>query len=153
MYFEIVDNMTLEDADQSKMNDCFVPRSSRTSCNFIFGVPILVEDSLDHTFFSTTQRNSLGRSVCFPLQALMDKNSSRWWSIKHFMSNVADTQEGRPFIMEDFLRKVKDHDDHVIVYEKSRNLVYIEVRNALVDADFPDVPKREDEPWQFILCG
>jgi hypothetical protein len=83
----------------------------------------------------------------------MDKNSSRWWSIKHVMSNFADRQEGRPFVMEDFLRKVKDHYDHIIVYEKSRNLVYIEVRNAVVDENFPDVPKREDELWQFILCG
>jgi hypothetical protein len=112
------------------------------SLNFAFGVPILKEDHV----FDTTE-------PIHPLAMLLKKNSSRWWAVKHYMSNAADAREGRDFNMKNFLRSSKDHEDHSVVLDESRNLVYIKVQDAIVDKKFPDFPKNENEPWQFLLCG
>lgn len=118
--------------------------------DFTFAVPILKEDDMNHT--QVDGELSRSREPCLPLKILMERNSSRWWSIKHFMSNAADAKEGRPFVMTEFLAKVKDHDDHTIVYDTAAKLVYIDVKNAAVDTQFPDL-SRSIVPWQFLLCG
>lgn len=112
------------------------------SLSFSFGVPILEEDRIDST-----------AEPFHPLEVLLNKNSSRWWAIKHYMSNAADVKEGEEFNMANFLRSSKDHEDHSIILDEPRNLVYIQVQDAVVDKNFPDLPKDETEPWEFLLCG
>jgi len=111
------------------------------SLDFSFGVPILEEDNVE------------AAHPVSPLDVLLKKNSSRWWAAKHYMSTAADVSEGREFSLKTFLRTVKDHDDHSIIFDKSRDLVFIEVQNAVVDKNIPDFPLNNDEVWQFLLCG
>lgn len=108
------------------------------SLKFKFGVPILEEDLVDP-----------GASQVAPLEILLAKNSSRWWAIKHYMSNAVDVEEGKTVNMEVFLRNSKDHEDHTIVYDKEKELVYIVVQDAVVETKFPDVPWNKDAVWKF----
>lgn len=152
MFFEIV-NESHEASGVKAMDGVDDTVSVVHQLDFTFAVPILEEDCMEPIRQQQHQSNgTYARDCCRPLKKLMGRNSSRWWSIKHFMSNAADAKEGRPFIMADFLSKVKDHDDHVIVHDPASNLVYIYVKNAVVDTGFPDCP-RHATPWQFVLCG
>lgn len=83
----------------------------------------------------------------------MAKNSSRWWAIKHYFSTAADAEDGREFHMDTFLRNSKDHEDHLVVYEKENMFVHITVRDAVVDKNVPDVPRRMEDVWTFSICG
>ena len=109
--------------------------------NFSFGVPILDEDNVVETLPTS------------PLLILLKKNSSRWWAIKHYMSTAADVAEGREFNLESFMRTAKDHEDHTIVQDKSHDLVYIEVQDAVIEKNFPDFARDNCKTWKFLLCG
>lgn len=110
--------------------------------SFSFGVPILEEDQVAE------------REQISPLRVLLKKNSSRWWAVKHFMSTAADISEGRgDFKLDTFLRTVKDHEDHEIIFDGSRNLVFIQVKDAIVEKNFPDFNRDETRKWEFLLCG
>jgi hypothetical protein len=111
------------------------------SLKFSFGIPILEEDNVDSI------------SPISPLKVLLKKNSSRWWATRHYMSTAADISCGRDFDLENFMRTVKDHEDHSIIFDKSRNLVYIEVQDAVVNKSFPDFLQNKSEVWEFLLCG
>jgi hypothetical protein len=152
MYFKIVDEHHHGGDDLTKdTNQHETNRSALHQIDFTFAVPILEEDCMDHMEASSTGQQHT-RESCRPLKILKERNSSRWWSIKHFMSNAADAKEGRSFVMTEFLTKVKDHDDHIIVHDPNCNMVYIYVKNAAVDTRYPDLP-RSNVPWQFLLCG
>eukprot|EP00980_Cylindrotheca_fusiformis_P002099 scaffold473_cov132-Cylindrotheca_fusiformis.AAC.4 len=112
------------------------------SLSFSFAVPILEEDYVDDT-----------SEPYNPLAVLLKKNSSRWWAIKNYMAHAADVKQGRAFNMESFLRSSKDHEDHSVIFDMSRNLVFIQVEAAVVDNKFPDFPKDVNAPWKFLLCG
>jgi hypothetical protein len=111
------------------------------SLNFTFGVPILDEDHVSETHATN------------PLAILLKKNSSRWWAVKHYMSTAADVAEGREFNLESFMRSAKDHEDHTIIQDTSRDLVYIQVQDAVVEKNFPDFARDDSEVWKFLLCG
>jgi hypothetical protein len=115
---------------------------------FTFGVPILDEDKI----LDENNVEAAATPVC-PLLVLLKKNSSRWWAVKHYMSTAADVAEGREFQMEGFMRSAKDHEDHTIVHDKSRELVYIDVQDAVIDKSFPDFSRNEGGVWKFLLCG
>lgn len=109
--------------------------------SFTFGVPILEEDKVD----------SDSKPVD-PLKILLKKNSSRWWAIKHYMSTAADLAEGRDFDMVSFIRSAKDHEDHSIMYDSAKDLVYIEVQNSVIEERYPQLQKNSSV-WKFLLCG
>jgi hypothetical protein len=112
------------------------------SLPFKFGVPVLEEDAVDHNKGQTEA-----------LAVLLAKNSSRWWAIKHYFSTAANVEEGREFHMDIFLRNSKDHEDHLVVYEKENKFVHIIVGDAVVDKNIPDVPRRMGDVWRFSICG
>lgn len=117
------------------------------SLNFTFGVPILEEDHI------ITELDNM-HPIISPLKVLLKKNSSRWWAVKHFMSTVADVTEGRgDSDLQAFMRTVKDHEDHEIIFDESANLVFIKVKDAIVEKNFPDFCRDEKEKWEFLLCG
>lgn len=109
---------------------------------FSFGVPMLEED---HAVAIKDPVDCL--------KLLLKKNSSRWWAIKHYMSVAAEIQAGTVIKVEDFMRTVKDHEDHTILRDESKNLVYIQVQDAIVEKRIPDYPKIEDAVWEFLSCG
>lgn len=111
------------------------------SLSVTFGVPILDEDYVSETHSTS------------PLSVLLQKNSSRWWAIKHYMSTAADVAEGREFNLQTFMRSAKDHEDHTIVRDESRDFVYIKVQDAVLENNFPDVAKDDTQVWKFLLCG
>jgi hypothetical protein len=118
---------------------CF---QAQNSVPFAFGVPMLEED------------NAAG--IKYPvdyLKVLLKKNSSRWWAVKHYMSVAADTQSGSVIKVDDFMRTAKDHEDHTIIRDESKNLIYIQVQDAIVENGIAGHPKNEDEVWEFLFCG
>jgi len=112
------------------------------SIPFSFGVPMLEED------------NAAGmKDPVDCLKVLLKKNSSRWWAVKHYMSVAAEIQAGTVIKVEDFMKTAKDHEDHTILRDESRDLVYIQVQDAIVEKRIPDYPKNEDAKWEFLSCG
>ncbi|CAJ1958734.1 unnamed protein product [Cylindrotheca closterium] len=120
---------------------CF--KANMSSVPFAFGVPMLEEDKAGGIKDPTVD--------C--LKVLLKKNSSRWWAVKHYMSVAASIQSGNVIKIEDFMRTVKDHEDHTIIRDDSKNLVYIQVQDAVVENGIADHPKNENEVWEFMFCG
>lgn len=112
------------------------------SLPFMFGVPVLEEDAVDHSKGQTE-----------PLAVFLKKNSSRWWAIKHYFSTAADADDGRDFQMDTFIQNSKDHEDHTVIYEKDTKMVRIVVKDAVVDKYVPDVSWKESAVWKFMMCG
>ncbi|KAL3941001.1 MAG: hypothetical protein SGBAC_004578 [Bacillariaceae sp.] len=87
------------------------------------------------------------------LKVLLRKNSSRWWAAKHYMLVAADIRAGSVIKIEDFMRTAKDHEDHTIIRDEAKNLIYIKVQDAVVEKQIVDYPKNKEEVWEFLFCG
>ncbi|KAG7370986.1 hypothetical protein IV203_019556 [Nitzschia inconspicua] len=68
--------------------------------DFTVALQILEEDDIEPINHKKNARRYT-RDSCRPLKILMERNSSRWWSIKHHLSNAVDANEGRPFVIAD----------------------------------------------------
>jgi hypothetical protein len=104
---------------------------------FTLGIPVLDTDVPLHNI-------SL-------LANLLEIKSARWGCVIYYMAVAADVNEGKALDVQRFLRRVTDHQDHTVVVNEAKDLVYIDVRNKRVNIATPALPCDKTAVWKFIL--
>jgi hypothetical protein len=107
---------------------------------FCLGIPILDSDV------------AMEPSSVSPLANLLEIKSARWGCVIYYMAVAADVSEGKSLDMERFLSRVTDHEDHKVVFNGAKDLVYIDVRGKQVEKNYmPALSRDENSVWQIIL--
>jgi hypothetical protein len=112
---------------------------------FCLGIPILDSDV-------AMEQSSSSSSSVSPLANLLEIKSARWGCVIYYMAVAADVSEGKSLDMERFLSRVTDHEDHKVVFNGAKDLVYIDVRGKRVLKNYmPALPRDDSSVWQIIL--
>jgi hypothetical protein len=104
---------------------------------FTLGIPVLETD--------------VPQSNVSLLANLLEIKSARWGCVIYYMAVAADVSEGKTLDIQRFLRRVTDHQDHTVVVNEAKDLVYIDVRNKQVNTGTPALPCDKSAVWKFIL--